>query len=354
MAVNYTIKYADKIAERFHKASITDAAAGHEYSFVGAKTIRVYSVDTVPETDYNRTADGNRFGTPKNLGDTVQEMTMNKAPAFTFVIEPLDNSDQAIEKSAGKSLRRQLDEVTIPNMDKYRLRKWCEGANIQYQPSAAPTKSTIVEYIIDVNAQMTDAFVPVENRTLYIPTEYYKLLKQNPDFINLEGLGTKALAKGVVGEVDGCKVVTIPKSYLPAGVYFLIKYKGSSVDPVKLQDVKIHQDPPGISGNLIEGRHYYDAFVLGAKCKGVVACVLASEKQAAPTLTISTHSVTPTSASAAEIRYTLDGSDPRYSESAKVVSGAVTTEEGQTIRAVAFGADGKFTSDVAEATDDGE
>ena len=112
MAVNYTIKYADKIAERFHKASITDSAAGHEYSFVGAKTIRVYSVDTVPETDYNRTADGNRFGTPKNLGDTIQEMTMNKAPAFTFVIEPLDNrirpSRSRRESPCGVSWTRSL------------------------------------------------------------------------------------------------------------------------------------------------------------------------------------------------------------------------------------------------------
>ena len=180
MATNYTIKYADKIAERFHQASITDAACGNEYSFVGAKTIRIYSVDVVPEQDYNRTADGNRFGVPKNLGDTIQEMTMQEARAFTFVIETVDNSDQAIEKSAGRALRRQLDEVTVPTMDKYRLRKWCEGANVQHQLSAEPNKSTIVEAIIDTNAKMTEALVPLANRTLFITTEMYKLLKQNP------------------------------------------------------------------------------------------------------------------------------------------------------------------------------
>lgn len=335
MAVNYTIKYEKQIAERFHKASITDSAAGHAYSFVGAKTIRVYSVDTVPETDYNRTADGNRFGTPKNLGDTIQEMTMTKAPAFTFVIEPLDNSDQAIEKSAGQSLRRQLDEVTIPNMDKYRLRKWCEGANIQYQPSAAPTKSTIVEYIIDVNAQMTDAFVPVENRTLYIPTEYYKLLKQNPDFINLEGLGTKALAKGVVGEVDGCKVVTIPKSYLPSGVYFLIKYKGSSVDPVKLQQYDVLPKVQGYAGPVVQGVTYYDSFILGTKGDGVAVCGSASAILAAPTLSIASHVVTITGAGSNTYKYTVDGTNPRYSMTAETYpSGGVTLTSGQVMRCI--------------------
>ena len=41
MAVNYTTKYAKKIAERFHRRSITDAACGHDYSFVGAKTVKI-------------------------------------------------------------------------------------------------------------------------------------------------------------------------------------------------------------------------------------------------------------------------------------------------------------------------
>ena len=152
----------------------------HDYDFTGAKTIRVYSVDTVDEVDYDRNKASNRFGDPANLGDTIQEMTCTQEKAFTFTIDPLDNSDQAIEKSAGKALRRQLDERTVPGMDKYRLKKWVMGANIQHKLSAAPTKSTIVEAIIDVNALMTDALVPLEGRTLYIPTQYYKLLKQNP------------------------------------------------------------------------------------------------------------------------------------------------------------------------------
>ena len=85
---------------------------------------------------------------------------MTQEPSFTFVIEALDNSDQAIEKSAGRALRRQLDERTVPGMDRYRLKKWCMGANIQHKLTSAPTKSNIVEAIIDANAKMTDAFVP--------------------------------------------------------------------------------------------------------------------------------------------------------------------------------------------------
>lgn len=334
MAVNYTTKYAKKIAERFHKKSITDSACGHDYDFTGAKTIRVYSVDTVDEVDYDRNKASNRFGDPANLGDTIQEMTCTQEKAFTFTIDPLDNSDQAIEKSAGKALRRQLDERTVPGMDKYRLKKWVMGANIQHKLSAAPTKSTIVEAIIDVNALMTDALVPLEGRTLYIPTQYYKLLKQNPDFLNLESLGREALSKGEVGEVDGCVVKPVPKGYLPNGVYFLIKYKGSSVDPVKLQQYDVLKKAQGYAGPVVQGVSYYDAFVLGAKGDGCAVCGSADLILDAPTLTIASHAVTVTAASGVVFRYTTDGSNPRYSATAQVYSAAVTLKEGETFRCI--------------------
>ena len=39
--------------------------------------------------------------------------------------------------------------------------------------------------------------------------------------------------------------------------------------PVKLEDYKIHEDPPGISGSLVEGRVCYDAFILENKKKAI-------------------------------------------------------------------------------------
>ena len=60
-----------------------------------------------------------------------------------------------------------------------------------------------------------------------------------------------------------------------------------------------------------------------------------------------------TAADADEIWYTLDGSDPRFSMNRKQVAtgGTVSTKAGETIRVVAFGKNGKLTSDVSEATD---
>ena len=98
----------------------------------------------------------------------------------------------------------------------------------------------------------------------------------------------------------------------------------------------------GVSGALIEGRHYYDAFVLGAKCAGVYACVKTGMVTAKPVNNSGTLTCTD---SGAVIRYTVDGSDPRYSDSAREYSTKIITQSGEIIRAYAEKA-GKYASAV--------
>lgn len=272
MAVNYATKYSSKVAERFHKASITDPGAGHDYSFVGAQTVVVSTVDVVALNDYNRTAASNRFGAVANLGDTKQEMKMTQDKSFAFAIDSGDNSDQAIDKAAGKALRRQIDEVVIPTIDKYRLSKWAAGAGtIKTADSAgALTKNTILPAIIALGGEMSNSLVPEEGRTLYIPIRNYTLLVQADAIVQLDGgKGVEAVTNGVVGTIDRNKVIPVPDGWFPEGVEFLIKYKNCTADPVKLRNYHIRKDAQGYDGPVVEGRIYYDSFVLDAKKAGV-------------------------------------------------------------------------------------
>ena len=272
MAINLATEYSKKVAERFKLNSVTAGFMNNDYSFEGVKTVNVYSIDTVPMTDYTRSG-SNRYGTPVELGDTVQELTMTKDRGFTFTIDKGNAKEQYNVKAARSSLRRQIDEVVIPEMDKHRLTTWAtNGTRVAV---SAPTKTTIIELINDATEALDEAFVPAEGRALFVPHKYFKLIKQNPDFINVESLGEKALAKGVVGEVDGYKVIKVPNSYLPEGCYFLATHKSAIMGPAKLQDYKVHSDPPGINGDLVEGRVIHDAFVLEAK-KGAVYAAVAS------------------------------------------------------------------------------
>ena len=270
--INYATKYASKVAERFHKASITDPGAGHDYSFAGAKTVVVSTVDVVALNDYDRTAAANRFGAVANLGDTKQELQMTQDKSFAFAIDAGDSSDQAIEKSAGKALRRQIDEVVIPTIDKYRLSKWAAGAGsvVQAEDAAALTKNTIIPTIISVGGQMSNALVPEEGRVLYVPIRNYALLVQADAIVQLDGgKGVQAVTNGVVGHIDRNKVIPVPDGWFPEGFEFLIKYKGCTADPVKLRNYHIRKDAQGFDGPVVEGRIYFDSFVLDAKKTGI-------------------------------------------------------------------------------------
>ena len=93
-----------------------------------------------------------------------------------------------------------------------------------------------------------------------------------------------------------------------------------------------------------------DLFVFGAKCDGVYVEVDTASGAgtvcATPTLASKALS---SATSGATVMYTVDGSDPRYSISAKVASGALTEATGTKVRAYAY-KDGAFPSEVFEGT----
>ena len=260
MAVNYAEKHAAQIDERFRAGSITEALVNRDYDFVGVKTVKVHSVPTVALNDYTRSG-ANRYGTPAELGDNVQEMTMSQDKAFTFTVDK-GNSEDDSALNAGKALQRQIDEVIVPTVDRYRLEVMAKKA--KHRAYGAVSKTAAYEAILDMNALMDDDLVPMQGRAIVVSSAFYKLLKMDANFIKNSDIGQKTLITGQLGEVDGLPVVRA-LGRLPGDVAFLIAHPSATTAPHKLSEYKIHQDPPGLSGALVEGRDYYDAFVLDEK-----------------------------------------------------------------------------------------
>ena len=73
----------------------------------------------------------------------------------------------------------------------------------------------------------------------------------------------------MISNLDGMSVQKVPANRLPDGFGFLLAHPVATVAPVKLEDYTVHENPPGISGSLVEGRICYDAFVLGNKTKAI-------------------------------------------------------------------------------------
>ena len=230
-------------------------------------------------------------------------------------------------------------------MDTYRLKAWAEKAGMVYTVSAAPTADTIIEQIVKArNAQRNKGVK--DNPTLLIPYEYLDALMLAKQWINLDSLAGKTLPKGTVGQISGMNVKPISNDRMPAGVFFMIIHPKAVISPVKIKDFKGHVDPPGLSGDLIEFRMIFDAFVLGKKADGVLIACLAANKAAAPTVAAS--GAVTTKESGATTYFTIDGSDPRYSTTAAVYASGSGAKAGDTVKAYSVIA-GKYASDVVSA-----
>ena len=82
-------------------------------------------------------------------------------------------------------------------------------------------------------------------------------------------MSQEMLIKGIMGECDGVKIVKVPASRLPEGCSFILTHPIAATAPKQLDEYKIHENAPGISGWLIEGRLLFDAFVLNNKADAV-------------------------------------------------------------------------------------
>lgn len=266
MAVNYAEKYSDKIDERFRLGALTGGAVNNDYDWVGVETVKVYSIPTVAMNDYAASG-ANRYGTPTELSNSVQEMKVSKDRSFTFTIDKKSRDDTQMTMEAGKALQRQMDEVVIPEIDAYRLSVICAGAGSTV--TGTVTKTTAYAAFLDVQEKLNDAKAPAGGRICYCGSAYYKLIKQDESFTKKGDMATQIAINGVVGMIDGVPVVLVPASYLPEGVNFVITNPACTPAPSKLEDYTIHDNPPGISGWLVEGRVRYDAFVLEQK-KGAI------------------------------------------------------------------------------------
>lgn len=274
MAINLADKYAKKVAERFSLGSKTDAYAGHDYEFAGVKTIKIYSIDTVAMTDYTRSGTA-RFGAMTELGDTVQELTLAKDRGFTFSIDAGNASEQFNIKQANAALKRQIDEVVTPEVDAYRLNAWATGNGLTTGEILTTTDGeldadNIAEAIFTANAKMSDEKVPLNGRTLFIPELTFVKFKLSSIVMGADGIAAENLRRGYKGTIDGTAVVTVPSSLFPAGVNFLLKHKGATVDPMKLKNYRVHKNPMGVDGDVVEGRIIYDSFVLDTKAKAIL------------------------------------------------------------------------------------
>lgn len=259
--INLAEKYSDQLEQAFLRESVIQSNVNNDYSFEGVRGVYIYSVVTQPLRDYTRSGVW-RYGTPEELQDDTQHLVLSQDKSFALTIDKGNNKDQMNAKRAGAVVKQQVGEQVVPWFDKYALTAWNTAATAL--AGAAPSKTTIVDIFANARKSFVNDNIPVntEQNIAYISATNYAYLLLNPEFISIEKLGEKHLVKGEVGKCMGWKVIEVPDSYLPSGTHVLFTHKSKVLAPTKISELFIRNDVPGISGTLIEGRYYGDAFAL--------------------------------------------------------------------------------------------
>lgn len=273
MAIDLATKFQPYTDEQFSTESKKSLLTNQDFDWIGAHSIKIYKISTSPMNDYDRFGEKkeenwSRFGPVAGLDATTEEFNLNKDRSFTFAIDKLDADETAQQLAAASALARQNREVVIPEVDSYTY--GVMASNAGHKPAAlALTDSNIYEEIVKASQALDDAEVPETGRVLLVTPATYTLMKKSPDITLDSDVGQDMRLKGVIANLDGAAVVKVPAVRLPADFGFMLAHPVATVAPTKLEDFRIHQDPPGISGSLVEGRICYGAFVLENKTKAI-------------------------------------------------------------------------------------
>lgn len=271
MAINLVTKFTDHVDELFTAESKKSLLTNNDYDWTGAHTIKVHKVNTVSMNDYDRAGTGkntSRFGVLGKVENELEEFTLRKDRSFTFVIDKMDKDETGGVLSGASALARQQREIIIPEVDTYTYGVMAASAGTKVV-DVTLTESNIYDEIIKGTELLDDEDVPDTGRVLTVVPEVYRMMKKCPDLSLDCDVTEKQRLSGVIAMVDGMDVVKISKKRMPANAGFMISHPVATVAPTKLEDYRVHQDPPGISGELVEGRIVYDAFVLDNKKKAI-------------------------------------------------------------------------------------
>lgn len=270
MAIDYVTQFATQVDEQFTTASMTAALTNRDYDWTGTQTVKVYSVTTASMNDYNRAGEAqedtiSRYGVIEGLDATTQSLMVRKDRSFTFAIDKLDSDETAQALQAASALARQQREVVIPEIDTYVIGQI--AANAGQTPDAVNlTSVNIYDHILKAQTALDEAEVPADQRVLVVSPAVYELIKRDPLF---QAKPEEIKENGIVSRIDGAAVIKVPTIRLPEKCGFILVHPSATVAPMKLEEYKIHSDPPYISGDLVEGRVVYDAFVLDNKKNGI-------------------------------------------------------------------------------------
>lgn len=268
--VNLHTNYKQPLVQAFEYSSILAGKSTDLYSWKGSNAIVLTDIVTDALNDYDRTTSANRYGTPSEVADQQQILTLQKDRSFSKTVDKGNYQEADYLKTGAAVVKAYMNEQVSPEMEKFALGEFATNAGTKLSV-ATPTASTILNMVLSIEAEMDDARAPKQNRFCAMPHAYVAMLRQS--LTNCDGITDKMLIKGIVGKIGTLHILGVSSADMPTDTYAIAWQKKCVAVPKTIEDAKVSKDVPGVSGILIEGRFRYGAFVVNKLAKGVVTAI---------------------------------------------------------------------------------
>lgn len=341
----------DVLMEAYQAESVIEGKYNTEdVEFDGAEGVYVDELVTYPLQDYDMDAAGDRYGTAHEVDNRRQLILLDYDKAYNLTVDKRNLNETGLKKRAARVVEEQYKEQVVPYFEERTLSAWAKGAGYKVASASAPTSGTVLDALMAIEVAFDNKRVPKTERFCAVRNSYMPAIRSA--LINCDEITDRMLIKGIVGKIGTLMIMPTPDGDMPDGCFLLAWQKKSVIAPKTIKDAKVHIDPPGLSGAKMEGRFRGTARVLGKRAHGAYALISAAAKATAPSSPAKGSTYTTfTLASNHTAKFTLDGSDPRYSITAKDYSATAIPNPaaGTVIKIYALASD-KYDSDVVEHT----
>lgn len=264
MAINLASKFESKTSDLLKARRKSQAFTNQDWDWDGVNAINVYTLADPTMGNYNAAGSANRYGNPTEVEDTVQNWALTRDRSWTKTIDKKNASDTMKVRKPGKYLAQATKNVLVPEIDTYVFATIGAAGVVAGRDNivadAATTAANAYVNFLAITASITDNEAPEEGRVAGMTAAYYNFLKQGGFIVPSDG-AYKDLKSGDLGTVDNVQIVIVPSSRMPSITDLIVSHPSVTVAPEKLVDYTLHNNPAGISGDLLEYRHRYDAFV---------------------------------------------------------------------------------------------
>lgn len=330
-------KSIKKMDEQFAKKSYTNAAANlNNFSWANANAITIETEGRGRINAYDfGAALGSRMGALHEINDQLNTYRLKQVFSARETFEKIYSDDKINERKLARVLKGINEDLAV-EIDKYRLKTWADGAGTTgiitanglttSGTAAAMSTSNIVRVLLQANAMLDNMRVPESGRIAFIGITDAITMQLADELKYQQEFTTRGAVNGAIRKLGRTTVVAVPDSLMPAGVKILIKWKGASADPRKMNYTKIFPSVEGYTAPILNAVWRYDSFILAMKANGVLVIGdSTAAPQATPTAAFASSKITFTSASSTGIVYTIDGHNPKIEDNGTSVNLTTTT-----------------------------